>query len=272
MSGFIAMQREARDHPLFKGHPDRFYAWFWMVCEACWKPTKFDVGGRIVTLNRGQFSTSIRRLADEVGMSKGAVERFLTRLKTETMIETDSGTGRLIVTICNYEKYQEKPKKAGTPSGTPKGTPAGQQRDTKEQGNKETKEPNGSKARKRAQRPDDVSEDVWRDFNDQRKKLFTETALKIFVGQVEEAGWSLDEAFAYATMRGWEGFNAEWVEKREAPRQAAQEPGDWLAYCEGRAKRARELGRANDAEEWDFKAAEARRKAIPALRIINGEA
>jgi hypothetical protein len=144
MSGFIAMSREVFDHPLLRDG-ERFRAWFWMVSKACWKPTKFDVHGRIITLDRGQFSCSVRELAEAWGWSKSSVDRFLTRLKTETMIETESGTGRLVITICNYGKYQDAERDAGTDGGTPTGTPAGQQRDIKEPLNHSTSvEPKGS--------------------------------------------------------------------------------------------------------------------------------
>lgn len=138
MTGFIATHREMLNHPLFKGRADRLGAWSWLLMSAAWKQTKFDVNGQIVTIERGQISTSIRHLAEAWGWSKSTTQRFLTRLKTDTMIGTDSGTGRLLITICNYEKYQSISEGAGTASGTASGTAAGQQRDIKEQGNKET--------------------------------------------------------------------------------------------------------------------------------------
>src|SRR3546814_16859305 len=57
------------------------------------------------------------QLAAEWGMSPSAVERFLTRLQTEQMIEQDTGQGRSIITICNYDKYQHAKKEAGQASG-----------------------------------------------------------------------------------------------------------------------------------------------------------
>lgn len=139
MSGFVALHRIATEHPLFAADVGRFGAWCWMVAKACWRPTRFNVSGKVIMLERGQLCYSVRDLADAWGWSKSAVDRFLTRLKTETMIETQSGTGRLVITICNYERYQDRSDSTGTPSGTPSGTAAGQQRDIKEQGNKRTK-------------------------------------------------------------------------------------------------------------------------------------
>lgn len=144
MSGFVALHREAMNHHLFKGDSARFGAWVWMVSMACWKETKFNINGRTITLKRGQFCCSVRDMADAWGWSKSSVDRFLTRLKTETMIGTDDGTGRLVVTISNYEKYQNIGCSGGTATGTATGTAAGQQRDIKEQGNNKTKEQEGA--------------------------------------------------------------------------------------------------------------------------------
>jgi hypothetical protein len=227
MSGFILMHREALEHPLFAKDAQRLGAWLWMVARACWKPTKFNVQGKTVEIGRGQFCCTVRELGDAWGMSKSAVDRFLTRLRTETMIETDSGTGRLIITICNYAKYQDVGNEAGTDAGTPTGTAAGQQRDTKEQGNKGTREeePNGSPsqtASKRAAkvsavpRPDDVSEEVWADFlilRAKHKADVTPTALKGFRREADRVGWPLERAIEESILRGWRGFNAEWVKK-----------------------------------------------------------
>jgi hypothetical protein len=154
MSGFIVAYRDAAEHPLFKGHADRLGAWLWLLMKAAWKPTKFDVNGKVVTVERGQLSVSIRHLGEAWGWPKSTTERFLTRLKTETMIETHSGTGRLLITICNYDKYQDVSDINGTASGTQVGTGAGQERDTKEQGNKGTrdKEPNGSSSQRTSAR------------------------------------------------------------------------------------------------------------------------
>lgn len=148
------MDRDAIEHPLLKDG-ERFRAWFWMVAKACWKPTQFDIHGRIVTLERGQFCCSVREMAEAWGWSKSAVDRFIQRLVDEDMVistraksgtgsGTSSGTSRSIITICNYAKYQDVPKEGGTAAEPSSGTAAGQQRDIKEQGNKVTDVPDGT--------------------------------------------------------------------------------------------------------------------------------
>jgi hypothetical protein len=136
--GWIALHRGWRDSPIFRGEFSRADAWVWLIEAACWKATRYDISGKTVTLARGQLCASVRQLADVWGWSKSAVDRFLTRLETETMIEREAGHGKLVLTVCNYAKYQDRAEAERDSSGTPTGTAAGQQRDIKEQGNKLT--------------------------------------------------------------------------------------------------------------------------------------
>ncbi|EHJ62800.1 hypothetical protein NSU_0312 [Novosphingobium pentaromativorans US6-1] len=121
------------------------------MAKACWKSAPFDVGGKMITLERGQLSYSIRELAEQWGWSKSTADRFLKRLELEGMVNltraktgtargTSSGTDRLIITVCNYRKYQDFSPEAGTASEPQNGTELGQKRDIKEQGNKGTRD------------------------------------------------------------------------------------------------------------------------------------
>lgn len=134
--GWISLHRGWRDNPIFRGEFSRADAWVWLIENACWKATRFDINGKTVLLERGQVCASIRHLGDAWGWSKSAVDRFLARLETETMIEREAGHGKLILTVCNYAKYQDRAEAERDTSGTVTGTRAGHERDTKEQGNK----------------------------------------------------------------------------------------------------------------------------------------
>jgi hypothetical protein len=155
MSGFVAMSRKALDHPLLQDG-DRFRAWFWLVANAAWRPKRVKIKGSIITLERGELSFSVRFLAENWGWSKSRVDRFLADLRAEGMIATRSkigtsaghnaGQGQSIISICNYEKYQD-PLTAERDKREPEiGTTAGQQRDKEEQVNKNIPLPNGNGA------------------------------------------------------------------------------------------------------------------------------
>ena len=155
MSGFIAMSREAFDHPLLQDG-DRFRAWFWLVANAAWKPTRTRIKGQMVEIERGELSFSQRFLAEKWGWSKSRVDRFIADLREEGMIETRSkngataghnaGQGQAIITICNYAKYQDVSEVGRGKAKPENGATAGQQRGKEEQGNKGTieEEPKGS--------------------------------------------------------------------------------------------------------------------------------
>ena len=136
MKGWVSGQRSRFDPPLFRASKTRpfcrGYAWDWLVAHAIWSPEGYqdDVGGQMIKLSRGQLSYSIRFMAAKWGWSRTATERFIKRLETETMIGTDTGTGQLVITICNYDKYQTDQDQTGTANGTVTGTAAGQQRDS----------------------------------------------------------------------------------------------------------------------------------------------
>lgn len=85
--------------------------------------------------------------------------------------------------------------------------------------------PDGDAARKRAvQRPADVPEGVWQDFQAIRKAKrapLTDTALDGIKREADKAGLMLAEAIAYCCEAGWQGFNAGWYAERGGGRPAA---------------------------------------------------
>jgi hypothetical protein len=138
MSGYLRAQRDRFNHHLFAREKFcRGYAWDWMVAQARFNDCVVDVAGKSVNLKRGQFSHSIRFMAQAWNWDKAAVSRFITRLKTETMIETSTETGQIVITICNYERYQADVKPTETPAASPPETAARQQRDSSETKNKD---------------------------------------------------------------------------------------------------------------------------------------
>jgi uncharacterized protein YdaU (DUF1376 family) len=64
--------------------------------------------------------------------------------------------------------------------------------------------------------PSNVSQSVWDDFiaiRNKVKKPFTETALKIIQRESQKAGLTLEQALETCCARGWQGFEASWVQK-----------------------------------------------------------
>jgi len=106
--GVFAVDRGIFDHPLFedKAPLSKREAWLWLLAEAEWRPRQRGRAGSTILLARGQLAHSIRFMAEAWGWHRARVERFLERLKSETMIETEAETGQTVITICKYNDYQ----------------------------------------------------------------------------------------------------------------------------------------------------------------------
>lgn len=226
MSGFIAMNRDALDHHILRD-AERFRAWFWLVSNACWKPAKIRIKGQTVELKRGELSFSVRFLADAWGWSKSRVARFLSDLTEESMIETrskigtvsgrKSGQGQSIITICNYDKYQDPKSRAWDNGDAVSGTTAGQQRDKEEQGNKETNKQRGGFSL-----PEWVPSEEWAGYLEMRKaikKPMTDRAKMLAVTNLQELnikGHKPKDVLNQSVLNNWQGLFAPKVDSEEA--------------------------------------------------------
>ncbi|MBV7394118.1 hypothetical protein [Mameliella sediminis] len=129
MLGWIAVDRSLLEHPVFKKKPDRICAWLWMISTAAWKPVKMDANGKTVTVKRGQLLTSYRQMKNATGVGIQVLRTLIVRLEKEGTINTDTTHGSLLITICNYDKYQA----ASARENTQVNTPSTQGQHTKEQ-------------------------------------------------------------------------------------------------------------------------------------------
>jgi hypothetical protein len=214
----VSMKRGWRDHSAFEGDPySRMDAWGWIIENALWKDLVVSVNGSPVPLKRGQLSYSTRYLAEKWKWGKSSVARFLKHLKKWDMADTESGTGQMIITVCNYDKYQLIPKYKRDTSGTATDTQAGQERD-KGGTNKNVSKNVGNVGNENIiQRPENVSERIWVDFlaiRKTKKAVLTQTALDGIVKEAAKAGWTLEAALTKSCERGWAGFEASWVNQQ----------------------------------------------------------
>lgn len=104
---------------------------------------------------------------------------------------------------------------------------------------------NNTRARKGtvlAAKPEAVSDQVWGDFQALRKRKgspLTETALAGIADEARKAGWPLEAALKKCVVRGWQGFEADWL-KGEKPPSAAHLPEADPLMRSIMARRARE--------------------------------
>lgn len=134
--GYIAVQRSVWDHPLFPDEPmSKREAWLWLLNEAAWRECRVKTANGPVTLQRGQLTFSLRFMAQKFKWSINKVRRFLECLQNEYMvgleIGTDANTAQSVITICNYNKYQNGSAQTDTATETQADTASDTPTDTK---------------------------------------------------------------------------------------------------------------------------------------------
>ena len=107
MAGWIKVYRELADHWLAR-HPEKLGWWVLLLLKVAHEDKKVLVGNQMVELKRGQIIASLTFLAELWQTSKRTAERFVELLEKEQMLSRCVSRKVSVITICNYESYQEK--------------------------------------------------------------------------------------------------------------------------------------------------------------------
>lgn len=107
--GWIKVYRCIEDNWLWDEVPFSYgQAWIDMLMMANHTQKKTLFNKEPVTIERGSFITSIRKLSTRWGWSKDKVLRFIRTLETDAMITKNSDNQRTLVTIVKYGDYQKQ--------------------------------------------------------------------------------------------------------------------------------------------------------------------
>lgn len=179
--GTFNVSRKIWDHPEFRPEPfSEREAFLWLVSEASWKSRTVRAGRVVVDVERGQLCASIRFMAEAWQWSKSRVNRFLKRLENRDMIETQIGTGQLVLTVCNYDTFQGKRDVGGTRAGRK----AGHERDSG--GTNEKKDAIQSKKEYTTNPPEGVTDRFDEFWQEVPRKIGKGTAKRAFAKAVKK--------------------------------------------------------------------------------------
>jgi DNA replication protein DnaD len=111
--GYIKLYRDLQDCWIWEGERfSRGQAWVDLLLMANHKDVKIPFGEKIEIVQRGQFITSIAKLAKKWGWSFNTVKRFLNLLENDNMLTRKSDNSKTLITIVNYRVYQGSEKDA----------------------------------------------------------------------------------------------------------------------------------------------------------------
>lgn len=107
LEGWVSLYRQIQKSWLWEEKPfSRGQAWIDMLLSANHKDSKVHFDGKLHEVKRGSFITSIRKLCERWGWSNTKVKSFLDLCVVEEMITYKSDTKKTVVTIVNYDLYQ----------------------------------------------------------------------------------------------------------------------------------------------------------------------
>jgi len=188
MDGWIKLHRKIMDNPLYLSEPfTRMQAWIDLLLLANHKEGFFYVRGNKVVVGRGQVGTSSRTLASRWQWSRGKVERFLKDLENDNQIEPQKNNVITLISICNYDDYQNT---------EPQTEPQTSHRQT-------TDEPQTDR-NKNDKKEKNVNNDNNRD-KAETDKRFAPPSIDEVNSYISEKGYSVDaESFvAFYTSKNW---------------------------------------------------------------------
>lgn len=218
LNGWIKVHRQLLEHWVSQ-EPELFAFWMRLLLEANHAEVRRMFNGSLITIERGQVVFGLEAFEAKSGISKKKLRRYLDLLQKEGMIGRQVTNKCSIISISNYNDYQEEGRQEagkGQAEGKPRAS-QGQHRKNVKNGEKVKKRDIGSPGLDYSCWPDLPTDQVMADWLEMRKRKkanVTQTVINNFGKQMELAakqGFSADDCLSECIVRNWTGFKAEWL-------------------------------------------------------------
>lgn len=213
IDGYFLVARGMLSHPRFK--PKGAYscaeAWLWLIENAAYLPRDVAVmvgaDRRVIHLEPGQLTYSVRYLAKAWDWSPNRVQRFFDVLRMDDSVATATDTPQTVITLCNYIKYQRPNEQADTATDTRSNTRS----DTNKKEGKERKQ----------YKPSGRGFAEW--YSAYGKKVNPKEAAKAYARVI--AAGDISESLLLDRTKA---FAAKWANEPKERRQFMPYPASWL--------------------------------------------
>lgn len=129
--GYIKIDRKIMNWRYYND-PDMLALWVHILLNAYWTEG-YSQGEEV---KRGQFWTTYQQLGQELRFGISKIKRALTRLENEKQIKTKSTNRKTLITVVNYDIFQDTTKPSEKPT---KNKTENQRKTNEKQGEKQTK-------------------------------------------------------------------------------------------------------------------------------------
>ena len=209
MPGWVSTHRQIWDHWLWQDKPFSYgQAWIDILLLVNHSDNKILFNKKLETVKRGSRITSIRKLSERWGWSRTKTAKFLEMLESDKMIVKHSDTKKTLLTVVNYNTYQDSQDTKKTLKGHRKATEK-PQRDTNNNDLNNDSIMNNNENKELSK-----FDQTLEDFKQHRKRLkkpMTDRAVKMLLNKLKEL--SPNESVQIKIMnesilQGWQGIFA----------------------------------------------------------------
>ena len=211
MAGYFSVERDLLSHDLWLDEPfTRGQAWIDLIGLANYTDGWIRVADQRIDLVRGQCGWSETKLSERWKWSRGKVRRFLSELEIDQRISRETNTRTTIVTICNYEIYQNHGTAGDTTDSTTDGHQTVQQTDTNKKKEEERKKEKNKESP--TPYPEWLPVELFLAFKEMRKgkrKHLTEKAEQLAIEKLDnlrKEGHSPKAVLEQSILHSWDGL------------------------------------------------------------------
>ena len=182
MDGWLKLYRSILDSAVFQD-AEILKVWIWLICNVAFEQHDTICYGKVITIKPGQIATGRKKIAQCTDLNENKVYRALTTLKSLGNIEIKATNKYSIITVVNWDKYQdENVKRTSSEQQNNSRTTTGEQQNN----SKPTQHKNGKNGKKEKNiYICSFFQSVWDEYP---KKLGKNKVTKSAMKQLEEAG------------------------------------------------------------------------------------
>ena len=223
MDGWLKLYRSILDSAVFQD-AEVLKVWIWLLCNVAFEQHDTICYGKVIHLKPGQIATGRKKIAQCTDLNETKVYRALIAIKSLGNIEIKSTNKYSIITVVNWDKYQdENCKRTANEQQTNSKTTAEEQQDN----SKRTQHKNGKNGKKEKNiYICSFFQSVWDEYP---KKLGKNKVTKAAMEQLEEAG---ETAVMDAVRRYVEKIKRDGTEEKYIMHGSTFFNGAWKDYLE----------------------------------------
>lgn len=221
MDGWLKLYRSILDSAVFQD-AEVLKVWIWLLCNVAFEQHDTICYGKVIHLKPGQIATGRKKIAQCTDLNETKVYRALTALKSLGNIEIKATNKYSIITVVNWDKYQEENnKRTANEQQTNSKTTTEEQQDN----SKRTQHKNGKNVKKEKNiYICSFFQSVWDEYP---KKLGKNKVTKAAMEQMEEAG---EDAVMAAVRRYVEKIKRDGTDEKYIMHGSTFFNGAWRDY------------------------------------------